>query len=84
MQNIFTENCDCGGVADMEDWETRLYFGDSVSRLPLGFSERLLRSDAPPVISINGAWIAEDRSAFFMNPYAWISQATLGDCRQGA
>lgn len=72
------------GVADMEDWETRLYFGDSVSRLPLGFCERLLRSDAPPVISINGAWIAEDRSAFFLNPYAWISQATLGDCRQGA
>jgi hypothetical protein len=72
------------GGANITDWETRLYFGDSLSRLPLGFSERLLRRDAPPVISINGAWIAKDRSAFFMNPYAWISQATLDDCRHGA
>ncbi len=71
-------------TAKIMDWEARLYFGDSLSRLPLGFSERLLRSNAPPVISINGAWIAVDRSAFLINPYAWISHASLDDCRQGA
>ena len=66
------------------DWGARLYFGDQISRLPLGFSERLLRKDSPPVSLINGAWIAKDRSAFHMNPFAWIDYKLLDNCRFGA